>query len=177
MHYRRSDWLAELKRALPAATAGGSGTGATPSAIASAAASVPNVSSYDQSRTTTVSEYRPYSATTSSSALGGATTSGNMGVGGGRRSHVSYSSEDDDDVELEMFQRGRRIQRHYSESAYDRGMTSASSTRAPSQLSNVVEIPFPTCPPTPYFNQRPASPGKPPRSPKGIRRQLSSGVP
>ncbi|ODM94128.1 Tensin-1 [Orchesella cincta] len=52
-------------------------------------------------------------------------------------------------------------------------MTSASSTRAPSQLSNVVETPFPTCPPTPYFN-RPVSPGKPPRSPKGIRRQISA---
>lgn len=178
---RRSDWLAELKRALPAATAGGSGAGATPSAIANATSGASNVS-YEQSRSTTsVNEYRPYTSAreeiTASSAVSsvrGGSTSGGVG---GRRSHVSYSSEDDDDVELEMFQRGRRIQRHYSESAYDRQMTSASSTRAPSQLSNVVETPFPTCPPTPYFNQRPASPGKPPRSPKGIRRQLSSGIP
>lgn len=182
--HRRSDWLAELKRALPSATAGGSGTGATPSAIASAA-SASNISSYEQSRAATATlDYRPSYTTTreemtaSSSAASalGATSGGISGLGG-RRSHVSYSSEDDDDVELEMFQRGRRVQRHYSESAYDRGMTSASSTRAPSQLSNVVETPFPTCPPTPYFNQRPVSPGKPPRSPKGIRRQLSSGVP
>lgn len=179
--------MAELKRALPAATAGGTAAGATPSAIAAAAAGSTSASShaersYEQSRaTTSISEYRPYSSSTreelsaSSSAIVGASTTTTPGLigGGGRRSHMSYSSEDDDDVELEMYNRGRRLQRHFSETAYDRGMTSASSTRAPSQLSNVVETPFPTCPPTPYFN-RPVSPGKPPRSPKGIRRQISS---
>lgn len=93
---------------------------------------------------------------------------------------VAYSSDDDDDVEIDIFQRGnKKIQRHYSESSYDRtdrggGYTNASS-RAPSQLSqNYAETPFPICPPTPYTNRPVSPPGKPPRSPKAIRRYQGS---
>ncbi len=94
----------------------------------------------------------------------------------------TYSSDDDDDdveIDVDIFQRGKKIQRHYSESTYDRTdrsggggyNTSTVSSRAPSQQS-YTETPFPICPPTPYvFTNRPISPpGKPPRSPKAIRR-------
>jgi hypothetical protein len=95
------------------------------------------------------------------------------------RGNIAYSTDDDeDDVEMEMFQRGRKVQRHYSESAYDRGYNTSSSSRAPSQQS-YTETPFPICPPTPYTNRPQSPPGKPPRSPKAsIRRyQGASSAP
>ncbi|XP_021964802.1 tensin homolog isoform X4 [Folsomia candida] len=169
-HVVRNDWLAELKRALPQNTqqVERSQSQTDYSRSSQQATPIPIIQEFRPSQLSSSSRVEASSHQQQASS---STFSTPSGPGRGRGQVVAYSSDDDDDVELDIFQRGKKVQRHYSESTYDRtgGYNTSSSSRAPSQQSN-VEGPFPTCPPTPYSNRPISPPGKPPRSPKAIRR-------